>query len=121
VVIGAGFPLVIELNGTTPGSAGYHQLRVIGEVFIGSALLELTVGAGFSPPPLSTFTIVDNDGTDPIHGLFAGLDEGAAIVASGHPFRISYVGGDGNDTFVLLSNPQAAASAAHSPTTPTSC
>ena len=94
--IGAGHPLAIELNGTTPGS-GYDQVRVIGEVFISLAALELSVGAGFSPPPLSTFTIVDNDGTDPINGPFAGLEEGATVVAGGRPFRISYAAGDGND------------------------
>ncbi len=35
--IGAGFPLAIELNGTTAGS-GYDQVRVIGEVYIGLAV-----------------------------------------------------------------------------------
>ena len=67
------------LNGTTPGAAGYDQLRVIGEVFIGLAVLELHVGDLFDPPPLSTFTIIDNDGSDPISGTFAGLDEGATV------------------------------------------
>jgi autotransporter-associated beta strand protein len=102
VVIGAGFPLVIELNGTTPGAAGYDQLRVIGPVHIGHAVLELSVAAGFTPPPLSTYTILDNDGSDPINGTFEGLDEGATVAAGGLDFRISYVGGDGND--IVLSH-----------------
>ena len=72
-------------------------MRVIGEVFIGLAALELERPPGFTPPPRSTFTIVDNDGSDPINGTFAGLDEGATVSADGYPFRISYVGGDGND------------------------
>jgi autotransporter-associated beta strand protein len=101
VVIGAGFPLVIELTGTTPGAAGYDQLRVIGGVFIGMSVLELHVS--FDPPPRSTFTIVDNDGSDPVNGTFAGLDEGATVsVGDGYSFRISYVGGDGNDIVLTL-------------------
>jgi autotransporter-associated beta strand protein len=100
--IGAGFPLVIELNGTTAGS-DYDQVRVIGEVYIGLAVLDLSVGSGFTPPPSSTFTIVDNDGAEPINGGFVGLDEGATVTtAGGHNFRISYVGGDGND--IVLSD-----------------
>lgn len=98
MVIGAGLPLVIELNGTTAGVAGYDQMKVIGEVFISFAALELSVVSGFNPPPGSTYTIVDNDGSDPISGTFVGLDEGSTVsVAGGHNFRISYVGGDGND------------------------
>ena len=103
VVIGSGFPLSIELNGTTPGAAGYDQLKVIGEAYIGLAALELTVTSGFNPPSGSTYTIVDNDGTEPISGTFVGLDEGATVsAAGGHNFRISYVGGDGND--IVLSH-----------------
>ena len=96
IVIGAGFPLSIELNGTTTGS-GYDQLRVIGDVYIGSAVLDLNVATSFTPPPFSTFTILDNDGTEPIHGNFAGLEEGNTVSAGGHDFQISYAGGDGND------------------------
>jgi autotransporter-associated beta strand protein len=96
IVIGAGFPLSIELNGTTAGS-GYDRLRVIGEVYFGGTVLDLSVSPGFTPPPLSTFLIVDNDGTDPVNGNFAGLDEGATVSVGSHSFRISYVGGDGND------------------------
>ena len=76
-------------------------MRVIGQVYVSLSVLELSVG--FTPPPSSTFTIVDNDGTEPISGTFVGLDEGATVsVAGGHNFRISYVGGDGND--IVLSH-----------------
>jgi autotransporter-associated beta strand protein len=99
--IGAGFPLAIELNGTTAGS-GYDQVKVIGEVYISLATLELTVGAGFNPPAGATFTILDNDGTDPINGPLAGLEEGATVSVGANNFRVSYVGGDGND--IVLSH-----------------
>jgi len=41
--------------------------------------------------------IVNNDGTDPVTGTFAGLPEGALIVTGNRGFTISYAGGDGND------------------------
>ncbi|HEX3110828.1 MAG TPA: Ig-like domain-containing protein, partial [Thermoanaerobaculia bacterium] len=43
------------------------------------------------------FVIIDNDGTDKINGTFANLPEGAAVHSGNTLFRISYVGGDGND------------------------
>ncbi|MCC6822911.1 MAG: hypothetical protein IT579_19450 [Verrucomicrobia subdivision 3 bacterium] len=52
-----------------------------------------------------SFTIVDNDGADPIIGNFTGLPEGAYLAWPGSPLlngRISYVGGDGNDVVLTL-------------------
>ena len=43
------------------------------------------------------FMIIQNDGTDPVVGTFAGLAQGATIVQGGMRFRISYDGGTGND------------------------
>ena len=64
----------IELNGATAG-AGYDQLDVRGAVSLGDVTLTLTTG--FNPPPDARFTIIDNDGTDPVTGTFADLPEGA--------------------------------------------
>ncbi len=64
VGIGAGHRLAIELNGTTPGAPATIRCASIGQVYIGLAALELTVGGGFTPPPGATFTIVDNDGSE---------------------------------------------------------
>jgi hypothetical protein len=69
---------------------------------------------GFGPGPSSgmrpvatasdgyadTYVLIDNDGSDPVSGTFAGLPEGAVVTPfqTGRPrYRISYVGGDGND------------------------
>src|SRR5262249_40503808 len=56
---------------------------------------------GFEAPLGSQFMIVKNDGRQAIDGQFAGLAEGATLPSggalSGRLFRISYVGGDGND------------------------
>lgn len=45
----------------------------------------------------SQWTILQNQGTNPIVGTFADLPEAQPFNASGDAWRISYVGGDGND------------------------
>jgi autotransporter-associated beta strand protein len=88
---------VAELHGPTAGT-GYDQVRVAGGVELNDA--ELTLVAGPALSPFGQFMLIDNDGTDPVAGTFAGLPEGGTIVAAsedGHEFTISYRGGDGND------------------------
>jgi autotransporter-associated beta strand protein len=85
----------VALNGTVPGDAGYDQLNVTGTVGLANAGLNATLG--FTPPPNSVFTIIKNNGSDPVTGTFANLPEGAALMIGGTPFTISYVGGTGHD------------------------
>jgi autotransporter-associated beta strand protein len=85
-----------QLNGVTAG-AQYDQLKVNGMVSLGTAALNLTLGSGFSPAAGTLFVIIDNDGTDPVTGTFAGLPEGATVTGNGLSFTISYHGGTGND------------------------
>jgi autotransporter-associated beta strand protein len=82
-----------ELAGTTPGAGGHDQLKVIGPVNLGGAALNVV--PSFTPNLGAKFTIVDNDGVDPIVGTFAGLAEGATLTAGGVNFKISYKGADG--------------------------
>jgi autotransporter-associated beta strand protein len=100
VVLSAGATFAVELNGPTAGSA-YDRLAVTGTVNLGNAALRLTAIAGLSRS--ATFTIVDNDGVDPIVGTFAGHVEGSTVTIGGTPFTLSYRGGDGND--VVLTGP----------------
>lgn len=86
--------LEIELQGTTPGT-GHDQLNVVGSVSLGDATISVLLG--FTPSSGSTFVIAKNDGSDSIDGTFAGLAEGATFIVGGNEFRITYVGGDGND------------------------
>ncbi|MCS6850436.1 MAG: autotransporter-associated beta strand repeat-containing protein, partial [Gemmataceae bacterium] len=92
----------VTLNGTTVGSQ-YDQLNVTGTVTLGNATLTGTLG--FSPAVGDTFTIINNDGTDPVNGTFAGLPEGALVTIGNRRFKISYVGGTGNDVVLTARKP----------------
>jgi hypothetical protein len=100
----------VRLNLTASGS---DKIAVIGSVHL-AGTLELPPGAGFSPIAGQQFTIIDNDGTDPVVGTFAAVPdfpgavgststnatEGAIVMRrqfGNFGFRISYKGGDGND------------------------
>jgi Uncharacterized protein conserved in bacteria len=69
------------------------EVQVTGTVF-----LNCSIGASVTGSPIlgQTFTIIDNDGTDPVAGTFHGAPEGS-ILHSNYLFKISYAGGDGND------------------------
>lgn len=83
-----------EINGPTAGT-DYDQLNVTGTVTLTNA--GLIVNTGFTPAAGGIFTIINNDGADPISGIFSGLPQNALLTNLGRIFRISYTGGDGND------------------------
>jgi autotransporter-associated beta strand protein len=98
--IAAGATLSIQIFGPTVGTL-YDQLNVAGTVTLGGNL-RVFLGPPaplppFVPPLGSTFTIVNNGGADAVVGTFAGLPEGATFTVASTTFRISYVGGTGND------------------------
>ena len=66
--------------------------------------LDLTYLAGGVIKKGDTFTIVSNNGTNPVQGTFKDLPEGAEVTVSGATFKISYVGGDGNDVVLTAQN-----------------
>src|SRR5262249_28427914 len=61
---------VVQLTGPTAGS-GYDRLDVTGSVRLNGATLDAALG--FSPGPGTPFVLINNDGTDPVAGTFAGL------------------------------------------------
>lgn len=85
----------IEIEGTT-ACTQYDQLDITGSVSLGSAILNVTSSA-YIPSLGNTFTIINNDASDSIAGLFDGLSEGGQLDQGSFVFAISYVGGDGND------------------------
>ena len=96
--LAAGVGFDVEIGGAT-----YDSLAVTGTVDITNAALSVTsISPSLIPPSLAA-VIIDNDGSDPVIGTFAGLAQGATITtASGAQFVISYAGGTGND--VVLTN-----------------
>ena len=94
----AGGVLDLELDGPAPGP-GYDQLAVDGTVDLGG--MTLAASLTYDPASGDVLVILDNDGTDPVIGTFAGLAGGSTFVVGGYQATISYFGGTGND--VVLS------------------
>jgi hypothetical protein len=97
--------MVVSLNGTAQG-AQYSHLDVTGTVNL-AAMLSLR--GTFVPATSTVFTIITNDGTDPVIGTFASLPEGATVMLNGVPLTISYIGGTGNDVTLTAGAPLVAA------------
>ena len=96
-----------SLRPTTPANSD-----VTGTVNLTGAKLNLSLLSAFHGHSGETFEIINNDGFDPVTGHFAGLAEGAHVVAGGKVFSISYHGGDGNDV-VLTEHGNAVVHAVH--------
>jgi hypothetical protein len=92
--------LNIEIGGNSAGTQ-FDQLNVEGTISL-SGSLELSLINGFVPALNSTFTIINNDGSEPLVGTFSGLPEGAIITVGAIQFSISYLGADGTGNDVIL-------------------
>lgn len=93
----------LRLDGPRPGE-DYDRLRVNGTVNLGDATLKLS--STFVPTSGQVFTIIDNDGTDPITGTFAGFAEGDLVTVAGTSYAVSYKGGaSGNDVTLTAQAP----------------
>ncbi len=96
-----------EANGIT-ACTNYDQLVVNGTVTLtgDNNTLSTTLLNGYVPKAGDVFTVINNDGTDAVTGTFKGLAEGATFELNGVVFKISYVGGTGNDvTLSVVSVP----------------
>jgi CSLREA domain-containing protein len=93
------------LDGPTTGTQ-YSQLAVNGLVNLGTrSKLQLTLGNGYASALGTSFTIINNEGSGPVNGTFAGLPEGGIFTVNGTEFRITYQGGDGNDVVLTVGAP----------------
>lgn len=79
--------------------SGYDQLKVTGSVTLNGTLNTQLLN-GFIPTTGDSFTLIENDSTDPVMGTFAGLAEGSTFTIGRVIFTISYIGGDGNDVIL---------------------
>jgi autotransporter-associated beta strand protein len=93
----------VELTGPTLGT-DYDQLNVRGTNNLASA--GLSINLAFTTPVAlgQQFTIINNDGADPITGIFAGYPQGSTWLQNGYKVLISYVGGTGNDVVLTLTD-----------------
>ena len=57
----------------------------------------LTDRLGQRLPEFAAFTLLDNQGPNPVSGIFEGLPDGARLLVDDRLFSIAYCGGDGND------------------------
>ena len=101
VTLSTGSIFRVEIGGTTAGSQ-YDVLHLSGTglsglIDLGSATIQASLIGGFTPTVGQVFRIIDNDDIDAVSNTFAGMSEGAGVLVSGQAFRVSYVGGDGND------------------------
>ncbi|WP_145448519.1 beta strand repeat-containing protein, partial [Gimesia panareensis] len=102
LILNADDTLDIEVNGATPGS-GFDQFVVSGTVDLGGAALNLI--DGYDPVDGDEFTLIQNNGVNPVTGTFPGLPEGFEItdfLGSGLSAYITYVGGNGNDVVIHM-------------------
>ena len=88
-----------------------HYDQIVAEgVGLVNGRLDLTYLEGGVIKKGDTFTIIDNKGPYPIEGsaMFKDLPEGAEVTVGGAIFKISYVGGDGNDVVLTALNDSVA-------------
>ena len=97
-----------EIGGTTACS-GYDQLDVTGTVTLDDGntpptqgTLQVSLVSGFTPKAGQTFEIINNEGSSAVKDTYSGLPEGSEITVSGYVFKISYVGGTGNDVVLTV-------------------
>lgn len=104
-----------ELGGVDP-CTGYDQIKVMNSsnianaVSFNSARSVLTTSRynGYTPKKGQVFTIIDQAGAMAVQSTFKNLPEGATFTQNGIVFKISYVGGDGNDvTLTVMNSPTA--------------
>jgi subtilisin-like proprotein convertase family protein len=103
VAFTAASDLFIEINGGAPGT-GYDQLNVRGTNQLGGATLH--VSGSYAPAQNDSLIIISNDGAEPVLGTFAGLPDGAPVMAGGNEYRIRYNAG-GNDVRLVYTNSPA--------------
>jgi Ca2+-binding RTX toxin-like protein len=89
--------LTVEIEGTQPCTE-HDQMTITGGLTLNGSLA-IVVGGGYDSTAQvgDTLVIVDHVGAGPVTGTFTGQPEGSEITVGSLTFRVSYVGGDGND------------------------
>ncbi|MFI5455458.1 MAG: MBG domain-containing protein, partial [Isosphaerales bacterium] len=94
--------LIEQIGGLAPGTQ-YGQIVVNGDVNL-NGTLGVDLINGFAPHLGDQFTVIANQGTNPIQGAFTGLAEGSTVWAGAYGFTVSYVGGTSQRDLVLTAS-----------------
>jgi autotransporter-associated beta strand protein len=106
ISLASGSNFNVVLNSSSPGS-GYGQLNVTGMVNLNGSYLNLS--GSRTNHDGDQITIINNDGTDAVVGIFNNLPEGSHLVVNGVTYFLSYHGGTGNDVVLTDATPPRAA------------
>lgn len=89
------------------GANGSDLIVSEGDVKLGNGTLSVLRFEDYVPAAGTVYTIIQNDSANPVDGTFLNLPEGATFeTADGGVYRVSYVGGDGNDvTLTVITTP----------------
>jgi autotransporter-associated beta strand protein len=94
LTLAAGATLIADVNGATAGTQA-DEANVTGTVDLTGAML--STSGTITSLPGQIVTLINNDGADAVTGTFNGLAEGSTVTINGVNFKLSYVGGSGND------------------------
>jgi hypothetical protein len=100
-ITGTGAANEIRADLTSP--TNNQHITMVGALSLTNTVLNVSLF--YQPQQDTAFTLVSNDGVDPVQGTFLGLANGANFTISGKPFTIFYNGGDGNDVVVIYKGP----------------
>ena len=89
------------------GAHHSDQLEVSGNINLGRAILDVSLLNGLHPAAGKTFDIIDDDGSGPVHGRFAGLAQGATFTVDGVLFSVNYHGHHHDVVLTALAPPSA--------------
>lgn len=91
------------------GKDAADKIVVNGAVALGNGTLEVSRYQDYRPKTGASYVIIDNDGTDAVQGTFKNLAEGATFTAADKAvYKVSYVGGSGNDVVLTVVSVPAA-------------
>ncbi|MBX7104693.1 MAG: hypothetical protein K1X57_11470 [Gemmataceae bacterium] len=96
---GASGLFIPEMKGTTVSD--FTTMQVNGTVTLGGVLQPQVAYAGNVG---DSFTVISNDGVDPVVGTFANAPEGGSVTSAGTTFSVTYKGGTGNDVVLTITN-----------------
>ena len=96
--------LQVEINGVTVGTQ-YDQVKVQGAASTVTLTGALDLIAAPALATSSTFTIIDNTSSTTVSGSFPNLPQGAEFYEDSQWWRISYLGGTGNDVVLTRITP----------------